>query len=254
MPASPETVDMDFVAPRYLAGGGDPAQITVPLHRAGGWSHRHDPLMPRVILISPDQKTMLRIDPDQPWWSVRHARIGDWPAWSMRFDARTPVEIIAAVTDTLTDPATASDPSTDPYEPLRLAGWRDGHDHDGLTSPDGIAHVEHFTDSGSNCWFARALVSEDPEGLIWQAYFDGNTPPHLIAAFTRALADKAPLPRDPLRLPPSASRCIRRTTHQLPADAIAFALDKRVADLAARHAGITAPPPVTRLPKQRRSR
>ncbi|MFE0188016.1 DUF317 domain-containing protein [Streptomyces sp. NPDC058989] len=86
---------------------------------------------------------MLRIDPDpapdQPWWSIRHARIGDRPAWSMRFDARTPVEIIAAFTDALSDPTAAADPAVDPYETLRLAGWRDGHDHDGLTSPDGIA-------------------------------------------------------------------------------------------------------------------
>lgn len=34
MPPTPETVEVDFIAPRHLAGGGDPAWITVPLHRA----------------------------------------------------------------------------------------------------------------------------------------------------------------------------------------------------------------------------
>ncbi|MFD6989290.1 hypothetical protein [Streptomyces sp. NPDC059943] len=58
------TVEQTLIAPRYLAGGGDPGWVTVPLHRAAGWSYGHDPLMPRVILTSPDQLTQLRIDPD----------------------------------------------------------------------------------------------------------------------------------------------------------------------------------------------
>ncbi|MEV8409356.1 hypothetical protein AB0R12_27270 [Streptomyces niveus] len=63
------TVEQALVAPRYLAGRGDPGWVTVPLHRAAGWSYGHDPLMPRVILTSPDQLTQLRIDPDpdDPW-------------------------------------------------------------------------------------------------------------------------------------------------------------------------------------------
>lgn len=52
---TPETVEVDFIAPRHLAGGGDPAWITVPLHRGCGWSYGDDPLMPRVLLSSPDQ-------------------------------------------------------------------------------------------------------------------------------------------------------------------------------------------------------
>src|SRR5690606_22322391 len=53
MPEVAVNVDIDYVAPRHLAGGGDPAWITVPLHRACGWSYGHDPLMPRVLLSSP---------------------------------------------------------------------------------------------------------------------------------------------------------------------------------------------------------
>ncbi|MCT7351622.1 hypothetical protein N4P33_05485 [Streptomyces sp. 15-116A] len=52
MPPTPETVEVDFITPRHLAGGGDPAWIPVPLHRACGWSHGNDPLMPRVLLSS----------------------------------------------------------------------------------------------------------------------------------------------------------------------------------------------------------
>ncbi|WP_432012620.1 hypothetical protein [Streptomyces cucumeris] len=30
MPPTPDTVEVDFITPRHLAGGGDPAWITVP--------------------------------------------------------------------------------------------------------------------------------------------------------------------------------------------------------------------------------
>ena len=75
MSDGPSNVDIDYIAPRHLAGGGDPAWITVPLHRACGWSYGHDPLMPRVLLSSPDQKALLRLepDPDGRWWTLQHA-------------------------------------------------------------------------------------------------------------------------------------------------------------------------------------
>ncbi len=79
MSPSSETVEVDFISPRHLAGGGDPAWITVALHRACGWSHGHDPLMPRVLLSSPDQKALLRLEPDpvDQWWILHHA--AEWP-------------------------------------------------------------------------------------------------------------------------------------------------------------------------------
>lgn len=43
MTTSPNTIEVDFITPRHLAGGGDPVWITVPLHRACGWSHSHAP-------------------------------------------------------------------------------------------------------------------------------------------------------------------------------------------------------------------
>ncbi|MEU3599318.1 hypothetical protein ABZ714_11380 [Streptomyces sp. NPDC006798] len=74
-------VEVAFVAPRYLAGGGDPAWITVPLHRTAGWSHGHDPLMPRVILSGPGQKALLRLEPttDGQWWTLTTPRTPDGP-------------------------------------------------------------------------------------------------------------------------------------------------------------------------------
>ncbi|MEU0680671.1 MULTISPECIES: hypothetical protein [Streptomyces] len=43
MSSGADTVEVDFITPRHLAGGGNPALVTVPLHRACGWSHGHDP-------------------------------------------------------------------------------------------------------------------------------------------------------------------------------------------------------------------
>ncbi|MGW6742857.1 DUF317 domain-containing protein [Streptomyces sp. NPDC055025] len=253
------TIDVALVAPRCLAGGGDPAWITVPLHRACGWSHGHDPLVPRVILSSPDQKAVLRLEPNPiwSWWKLRHAPVGEQRAWSVSFDARTPVEIIAGLTDALTAPDPGPAPAPDPYEPLRQADWRDAQDHDGLISPDGIARVEHVTEGAFNGSFVKTTVSEAPEGLIWQAYFSRDTPSRLIAGFTRALADPSPLPRDPRRLRvPAHSRRHTRVTHvRVPAIDVAFPLENRVKTLADRQPHHPAPaPPTPNAPPPRRIR
>ena len=42
MPPTPSTVEVNFITPRHLAGGGDLTWITVPLHRACGWSHGNE--------------------------------------------------------------------------------------------------------------------------------------------------------------------------------------------------------------------
>ncbi|MGY5133344.1 DUF317 domain-containing protein [Streptomyces nigrescens] len=256
--SGPDIVDVALVAPRYLAGGGDPAWVTAPLHRSCNWSAQPNPLVPHVALTSPDSRAVLRLgpDPDGPWWTLQHAPMDKRRAWSVSFGARTPVEIIAGFTDTLTDPAAAQAPAPDPYEPLRQAGWFEGHDHDGLTSPDGLAHVEHFTHGFTDCWFARTAVSEDPEALIWHAYLSGDTPAHLITGFTRALAEEAPLPRDPnpLRVPLNARRQARVITTQRLATEADFALERRVTDLADRSKQPVPAPMPPRAPQPRRTR
>ncbi|MCB5163661.1 DUF317 domain-containing protein [Streptomyces bambusae] len=211
--------------------------------------------MPRTQLTSPDQVAVLHLapDPDQPWWVVRQHRTDTNPAWSVKFGARTPVEIIAALTDALTAPAAAPAVGS-PYEPLLAAGWRPGRDHDGLTSPDGIAHVEHFTDNGFNSCFIDVAVSGDPEGQVWKAFLSGSTPPHLVTAVTRALADPTPIARDPHRLP-DLGHHLHTTTVQVPAADVAFALERRIEALTTLRPNTTpsaAPPAAPPSPRRTR--
>ncbi|MFF3556135.1 DUF317 domain-containing protein [Streptomyces tsukubensis] len=228
------TVEQALISPRALAGGGDPGWVTVPLHRAGGWSYGHDPLQPRVLLSSPDQRMLLRLepDPDGQWWTFQHTRTGTASAWYASFGARTPVEAIAGFTDAVTHPHTAPTVS-DPHVPLLAQGWLPGRDRDGLSSPDGFAHVEHFTTEGAGSWFITAAVGEDPEGQLWKTRFSAATPLPLIAAFTRALADPTPLARDPLHLPAAIRTLARITRHEVPADTLARALEQRIQQLTA---------------------
>ncbi|MFF8428072.1 DUF317 domain-containing protein [Streptomyces sp. NPDC016566] len=55
------------------------------------------------------QEALLRLepDPDGRWWTLHNAPGPDRPAWYASFGARTPVEIIAAFNDALTDPTAA---------------------------------------------------------------------------------------------------------------------------------------------------
>lgn len=262
----PHDIDVVLVAPRYLAGPGDPAWVTVPLHRASGWSTAEDPLVPRVILTSPDQLAQLRIAPDpdpaEPWWTLRHAHHGDQRAWSMTFDAHTPVEIIAAVTDALTAPGPRPMAAGDPYEPLRAAGWHAPRHHDGhtspqgMTAPDGLARVDRTVheDGRTASWIVETSVHHLPS--IWRAYVDGDTPPHLVSALFGALANTTPLVREPHRVPHLAATHGRTTSGQISAETFAFALERRTTALAKRR---TPPPPAAgpsspHVPKPRRPR
>ncbi|WP_328939229.1 DUF317 domain-containing protein [Streptomyces tauricus] len=249
MPA--DTVDVDFIHPRHLAGGGDPAWITVPLHDACGWSHGHDPLAPRVLLSSPDQQALLRLEPDLDgrWWTVQHAPAPKRPAWLASFGARTPVEIIAAFTDALTDPAADRADDADPREPLLNAGWSAAYRNSRLTSPDGTVRMEADEPTGP-WWVDIALRSF--RTLLWQAHFSEHTPAHLITAFTAALADLRPVPRTagPASLATRDANLITVSRQKVPATQIASALPDRVRALAARHAA-TLPEPG--LPARRAS-
>ncbi|AJE87404.1 hypothetical protein SLNWT_7028 [Streptomyces albus] len=250
-PPAPETVEVDFITPRHLAGGGDPAWITVPLHRACGWSYGDDPLMPRVLLSSPDQKALLRLepDPDDQWWTLRHAAEANRPAWYARFDARTPVELIAAFTDALTDPAPPPSAPRDPYEPLHQSGWSPAAD-DGLVSPNHTACVQRPGSSQQpGAWFVTAALRPDQQ--VWQARFGAHTPSHLVAAFTAALTSSEPVHRtDSGRsLPTLDPNIVTRKAIDMPAAYVAGALEGRVRFLAARAATTPrAPTPVRQAP------
>jgi len=65
MSPTPETVEVDVIAPRHLAGGGDPAWITVPLHRSCGWSYGGDSLVPRVLFSAPTGRPSCALTPNR---------------------------------------------------------------------------------------------------------------------------------------------------------------------------------------------
>lgn len=249
----PETVEVDLITPRHLAGGGDPAWVTVPLHRACGWGYGHDPLMPRVVLRSFDAKATLRLepDPDGQWWNFTHIPDGGRPSWYASFGARTPVELVAAFTDALTDPATTPITPCDPYGPLQQMGWTPATGADGLASPDGTAYVQRLGDSEEpGAWFVTATLA--PNRPVWQARFGEHTPPHLVGAFVAALAEPSPLPRtgSPRSLPTLDPKIITRRSAEVRPVHVAAALEGRVGFLAARRGtpskdlGPPAPPPI----------
>lgn len=180
---------------------------------------------------------------------MRHAHHCDQRAWEITFDAQTPVEIIAAVTDTLTAPAPPPTASGDPYDPLRAAGWHAPRHHDGLTSskgmssPGGLAGVDRIVDqSGRGAgWVVETSVHHLP--AIWRAHVDGNTPSHVISAFFGALADTTPLIRQPHRVPPLAITHGSTSTRQVSAETVAFALRNRTTALAQRNSASPSGPP-----------
>lgn len=215
---------------------------------ANGWGHGNDPLMPRVLLSSPEQKALLRLepDPDGQWRTLSHAAEPDRPAWYASFGVRTPVELIAAATDALTDPAPPTGAPSDPYEPLRQIGWMPASGN-GLVSPDGSAEEP-------GAWFVTATLV--PGRPVWQARFGAHTPACLVAAFTAALADPKPVPRiDSGRgLPTRDPRVVTRRTTDVLAMYVAGALEERVHSLAARHAAPPTSPIPSRQPPPKNSR
>lgn len=84
--------------------------------------------------------------------------------------------------------------------------------------------------------------------------FTGTTPLHLIAAVTQSLADRTPITRDPSRIPGLARDRMTVHTRHVPAPDIAFALERRVSALAARHRTAASSPPPPHGPSPRRTR
>jgi hypothetical protein len=241
-----DAADEVLVSPPCLAGGGDARWITAALPLGSGWRYEHAPLAPYVHLVSPGQQAELALypDPDEPWWTVLHATTGERPAWYARFGARMPVEILAAFTDTLTVRHPADTAASDPFEPLYAAGWLEDADRSAV-SPDGMVRVEH-ADQGRGSWLVTTALPHSPDAVIWRAHLDRDTPPHLVAALTRALTDPAPLRRDPLALPHRVRPHVRiAPVPDAPASAV-DPLEQRVKDLAVRHRRTAPPPPPDR--------
>ncbi|MFF6772800.1 DUF317 domain-containing protein [Streptomyces sp. NPDC012637] len=244
-------IEQALISPRYLAGPGDPAWVTTALHEGSGWSHGHDPLMPRVILTSPDQKTMLRLEPhlNEPWWHLSHRDGRTGSVWNASFGGGTPVELIAAVTDAFTDPDYHARKGADPYQPLRRARW-DAAPNGQFRSPDGRVTGERFNFSGSRNWRITATLDEDDP--VWHAWFSGGTPPAVVAAFMQALADPEPVRRSHEQTIGFPRRRITLRWQEWPAESVARALPERIERLASRRT--SAPPPAPPAPPTARRR
>ncbi|MFI7102734.1 DUF317 domain-containing protein [Streptomyces sp. NPDC050161] len=192
-----------LIAPRHLAGGGDPRYVTAPLRRGLGWKSSADPLVPRVQLTSPDRTAELSLAPHprHRWWKL-YGRPTTGPSWQAAFDGHTPVEIIAAYADALAAPAPDHEPASDPFSPLAQAGWSLTEDpHPTATSPDGTCQVQHHADDIADDWWVETVIPAFGGRRLWQAYIGNRTPPHLIHALTTAAADPAPVARELSDLP-----------------------------------------------------
>ncbi|MFI1060534.1 DUF317 domain-containing protein [Streptomyces spororaveus] len=197
-----------MVSPRHLAGPGDPRHVTHAL-RAAGWHTASDPLHPTVTLHSPDYSHQLTLTPKpgrpyRPWWRIRSPH---GPAhWSAEFSGTTPVEIIAGLTDALVQPL--PERLRSPWELLTAHGWsyhRQSGGSESATSPDKAVSVEWQISpiAGPLGWTIEAVDRHnlDRPGLLWRASLDDNTPSHLVAAFTAALAVPDPVPRGRYEIP-----------------------------------------------------
>ncbi|KUF16855.1 hypothetical protein AT728_23390 [Streptomyces silvensis] len=185
--------------PRYLAGRGDPRHITQAL-RAGGWKNISDADLPQVALVSPDHLYSLLLEPEpEPytmWWTLNGRRPEQAWGWTARFSSHTPVEILAALTDTLLQPEPDTAPEIWPL--LTGAGWTHEHDERGdeiARHPDGILCLRQWHTGTHGRYFWTVETPLPGYRNVWNATLDDVIPQHLLAAFVSALALDEPVQR-----------------------------------------------------------
>lgn len=189
-----------LVEPRHLAGGGDLRYVTEYL-RAAGWKDKSKPGGP-MVFDSPDKSVRIGYDPfTQPGgWAIRGKQTATQEAWHATLSRQVPVEIVAGITDALTQPRSAHAPNV--WAPLQEHGWeREQGKHVTARSPDGNAFVRfHQSAPGQAHWWAGA---RNEHGRVWEAMFTPTTPMHLVQAFSTALSDPHPVMRPLGHVPPS---------------------------------------------------
>nr|WP_202488721.1 DUF317 domain-containing protein [Streptomyces sp. SID5473] len=190
-----------MIEPRYLAGTGDIRHATEFL-RASGWTDRSKTGGP-IVFHNPAKTVRVVFDPATPpgGWTIEGKPSGHQAAWKATFGLRTPVEIVAGVTDALTQPAAAHAPN--PWAPLDAQGWQaQPGRHVTAVSPDKDVWLQfHQSAPGEAHWWASARTEH---GTTWQAVFTPTTPMHLIESFSTALADPKPVLRRRGTFPPSS--------------------------------------------------
>lgn len=136
---------------------------------------------------------------------LRAEPTGSEPGWYAEFGELVPAEVLAALTDALVAPAPAE--PANPLPALEAAGWLIDGRGAAVSHPPGC-RVERRPEKGDGTvpwrepdrtsWHIEVRDHPGPSAAgprIWHAWFDGNTPEHLVTAFIITLADRAPLQR-----------------------------------------------------------
>lgn len=191
-----------LIHPRALAGGGDIRHVSEFL-RASGWRDKSKHGGP-LVMESADRAIRLTYDPYvQPGgWMIQGRARGGQAEWWAVFGRQTPVEIIAGLTDALTQPRSAHAPNV--WAPLAQQDWvaRVEGRHYTATSPDAAAWLHFRQDGEGNAmWWSGA---RDEQGNGWSAQFSASTPLHLVQAYSTALASPEPVMRPRGRVPHSS--------------------------------------------------
>lgn len=213
-----------LASPRYLAGTGIDLDTAIePLTDAGFIPHRGPD--GEVFLHSPCQRVRAAFLPesdDYGLWQVTAATMPmHLPVWKAVFDEGIPVEAVTAFTTGLAADYTAEHDgphgqpflyapfgATPGWYPLSQAGWRStaGTSEASFHAPDGQAELTcrrgplsyaGEMGPGPYAWHLTIGTSR----VQTSATFTSGTPTHLIAAFTTALADPAPVIRNRHSLP-----------------------------------------------------
>ncbi|MFD5320026.1 DUF317 domain-containing protein [Streptomyces sp. NPDC127098] len=193
--------DLVLVSPRYLAGGGGIADALGPLIHLFHWPTHHVRDRGQVTVTSPDGAVAVAFDPtrqDGVWWTVTRRQ----PSWSAEFTHLTPVEVIAAITQSLPqllgdhrliDRIGALNDAPDILTTARLNGWHYQKDPAQFTSPDGHCAVRHTPGADTPWQVTHSLF--DGFNTHWTATFTTATPQPLINQFVTHLATSTPVER-----------------------------------------------------------
>lgn len=208
-----------LIKPRALAGGGDVRHVYEFL-RASGWRDKSKVGKP-LVMESPDRTVRIAYDPYvlPGGWTIRGKATGHQDEWWATLGQQTPVEIVAGLTDALTQPRAAHAP--DVWAPLHDQRWRTPPNagHVTATSPDGSAWMQYHQSLGGNAmWLSGA---RDQQGTSWTAQFTPSTPMHLVQAFSTALASPEPVMR-PLGRVPQSAQIRTRSVSVLPSELSAW--------------------------------
>ncbi|MBZ3904416.1 DUF317 domain-containing protein [Streptomyces griseiscabiei] len=243
-----------LAAPGYLVGGGAWEQLTEWLRHGHGWRDvsRIDQ---HTVLHSPDGRSAVALDRRYAWtWSLCTASVNGRGGGAAVLGGHLPVEYVTTVVEAMLEPVSV--PDSDVLGPLRETGWTVA-EADGLSvvSPDGLVHVSD--DPTAKPGFVRWRADCTVDGFEWwTAAFSADTPPDVVAAFTRSLASDAPLPRMAIGTPLYKCAPYTRTSPtSYDFDAEQTLLDTRIAEARARRLAdgspAAQPPSTTRLPLRR---